>query len=347
MLRGSAAPDPVLPQIMMPGVNPKVDYAFKKVFGSEANTPVLLNFLEAVLRPPPEQRLVALEIRNPFNDKDALDDKLSILDIKVRDQQGRQYNVEMQMLGTPLYPQRVLYYWAVLHSQQLHAGEHYGQLQPTISISFVDGLLFPQVPDYHLDFQLRSSRHPQLIFSGQQSMHVLELPKFKRTAAELADPLDVWCYFLVHGEELDTDNLPEALRTPAVHRAMEVLYMLSQNDLERARYEARLKDERDRISFVEEAPARAGARTGTRTQGGGSGSHSSFSTFAQIASDAAGRVAGPVLGRTAGEGGGPGATTRCCGAMTGGGERSYAQCPSLLTSAAANRWPISRPSCRS
>ncbi len=238
---------------MMPGVNPKVDYAFKKVFGSEANTPVLLNLLEAVLRPPPEQRLVALEIRNPFNDKDALDDKLSILDIKARDQQGRQYNVEMQMLGTPLYPQRVLYYWAVLHSQQLHAGEHYGQLQPTISISFVDGLLFPQVPDYHLDFQLRSSRHPQLIFSGQQSMHVLELPKFKRTAAELADPLDVWCYFLVHGEELDTDNLPEALRTPAVHRAMEVLYMLSQNDLERARYEARLKDERDRISFVEEA----------------------------------------------------------------------------------------------
>ena len=30
----------------------------------------------------------------------------------------------------------------------------------TISISFVNSVLFPQVPDYHLDFQLRSSRHP-------------------------------------------------------------------------------------------------------------------------------------------------------------------------------------------
>jgi predicted transposase/invertase (TIGR01784 family) len=238
---------------MVPGVDPKVDYAFKKVFGSEGNTSVLLNLLQAVLKPPADQPLVALEIRNPFNDKDALDDKLSILDIKARDQKGRQYNVEMQMLADPIYLQRVLYYWAVLHSDQLHEGEDYGQLQATYSISFVDGVLFPQVPDYHLDFQLRCSRHPQLVFSNQQSMHVLELRKFRRTAAELADPLDVWCYFLVHGEELDTENLPAPLRTPPVQRAMEVLHMLSQNDQERERYESRLKEQRDRTSYAKAA----------------------------------------------------------------------------------------------
>jgi predicted transposase/invertase (TIGR01784 family) len=238
---------------MVPGIDPKVDFAFKKVFGSEAETPVLLNLLEAVLKPPAAQRLVALEIRNPFNDKDTPDDKTSILDIKARDQQGRQYNVEMQMVAAPIYLERVLYYWAVLHSEQLREGEDYGKLQPTYSICFVDGMLFPQVPDYHLDFQLRSARHPQLIFSAQQSMHILELPKFKRTAVELTDPLDVWCYFLVHGDKLDLDNLPAALRTPPVQRAMEVLNMLSHNDLERERYQARLKEQRDRTSFVNAA----------------------------------------------------------------------------------------------
>jgi predicted transposase/invertase (TIGR01784 family) len=238
---------------MVPGLDPKVDYAFKKVFGSEANTPVLLNLLEAVLKPGPGQRLIGLDILNPFNDKEALDDKLSILDIKARDQQGRLYNVEMQMLGTPIFPQRVLYYWAVLHGQQLREDPDYAALRATISISFVNSVLFPQVPDYHLDFQLRASRHPQLLFSTQQSMHVLELPKFRRTAQELADPLDVWCYFLVHGADLDTDNLPQALRVPAVQRALEVLNMLTQNDLERQRYEARLKDQRDRSSFLKYA----------------------------------------------------------------------------------------------
>jgi flagellar biosynthesis/type III secretory pathway protein FliH len=51
---------------------------------------------------------------------------------------------------------------------------------------------------------------------------------------------------------LDTDKLPQALDTPAVRRAMEVLTMMTQSELERDRYEARVKAERDRISILEE-----------------------------------------------------------------------------------------------
>ena len=195
---------------MIPGIDPTVDYAFKKLFGSEANTPVLMSLLEAVLNPPPDRRIVALEIINPFNDKDTPDDKLSIVDIKARDQLGRLYNVEMQMVGGHHFPERVLYYWSILYGQQLREGDTYADLCETISISFVNSILFPQVADYHLDFQLRSSRHPQLVFSDRQSMHLLELPKFAKTVEKLADPLDVWCYFLVHGADLDPDNLPDA-----------------------------------------------------------------------------------------------------------------------------------------
>jgi predicted transposase/invertase (TIGR01784 family) len=240
---------------MVPGIKPTVDYVFKKVFGSEVNMPVLLSLTAAVLKPPPTRQIVGLTIRNPFNEKDADDDKLSILDIKASDELGRQYNIEMQMVVPRIFPNRALYYWARLHSGQLHEGFDYTTLQPTISISFVEGELFPQVPDYHLAFELRSTKHPGLVFSDHQVVHLIELPKFKKTAEELVDPLDVWCYFLVHGAELDLDNLPAALRTPAVQRAMEVLSMLAQNDQERQRYEARLKAERDRISFVNDALA--------------------------------------------------------------------------------------------
>ena len=54
--------------------------------------------------------MLELELLNPFNDKDRLDDKLSILDIKARDQAGRQFNVEMQMLAFRYYEKRILYY---------------------------------------------------------------------------------------------------------------------------------------------------------------------------------------------------------------------------------------------
>ena len=62
---------------------------------------------------------------------------------------------------------------------------------------------------------------------------MVELPKFKKTADELLDAMDLWCYFLIHGETLDTDNLPEAMRQTIVGKAMEELVMFAQNETER------------------------------------------------------------------------------------------------------------------
>jgi hypothetical protein len=61
---------------MKPGVDPKIDYVFKRLFGSEHQEPVLIHLVNAVLEPPPDQRVAALEILNPFNDKQVFDDKL-------------------------------------------------------------------------------------------------------------------------------------------------------------------------------------------------------------------------------------------------------------------------------
>ena len=54
----------------------------------------------AVLRPPPWDKLAELELLNPYNEQIAMDDKLSILDIKARDDRGRLFNVEMQMVSS-------------------------------------------------------------------------------------------------------------------------------------------------------------------------------------------------------------------------------------------------------
>ena len=96
---------------MILGIDPKVDYAFKKLFGSEANKPLLIALLNAVLRAYLVEPIVDVEILNPFNDKDLLDDKLSILDIKARDRNGRLYNIEMEMAAAKAYPKRILFYW--------------------------------------------------------------------------------------------------------------------------------------------------------------------------------------------------------------------------------------------
>jgi predicted transposase/invertase (TIGR01784 family) len=125
-------------EAMILDVDPKVDYAFKHLFGRDATRPILMNVLDSVLNPPPGHHIREIELLNPFNAKEALDDKLSILDIKARDETGRQFNVEMQMLAFPHYPKRILYYACKLHQQQLHEGQDYLELKPTVSISFLN-----------------------------------------------------------------------------------------------------------------------------------------------------------------------------------------------------------------
>ena len=229
---------------MIVGIDPKVDYAFKHLLGKEATRPILIDVIDKVLDFGPGHQIRDIDLLNPFNPKEAFDDKLSILDIKARDQAGRQFNVEMQMLASPYYEKRILYYWAKLHQQQLHEGEDYLELKPTISISFLDHVLFPQTAEYHLRFRLlEESLH--FPFSPDIEFHFLELPKFKKSPAELASGLDIWLYFLRHAEMMEVETLPAPLHQPLVLRAMEELKMLSQTDLERERYEARRKAQLD------------------------------------------------------------------------------------------------------
>ena len=238
---------------MVPGIDPRVDYVFKRLFGHESNEALAIHLLNAVLMPAPSERVVSLDLLNPFNDKDTLDDKLSILDIKARDQSGRQFNVEMQLLASDVFRQRVLYYWARLHQSQLREGKPYGTLRPTVSICLVNAPLFPEVSAYHLVFELRERTHT-LRFTDDLAVHLLELSKFTKSAEELVSPLDVWSYFLRHGPQLDTEALPAALAAvEEVRRAMGELQMVAQSDLERERYEARLKWQHDIATALEEA----------------------------------------------------------------------------------------------
>ena len=236
------------------GIDPKVDYAFKWLMGRDESSPILIDLLHAVLNPAPEEQIVDIQLLNPFSDKMALDDKLAVLDIKARDQLGRQFNVEMQMLGSPSLPQRVLYYWSKLYTEQLQSGKEYDALRPTISVCFVDGVLFPAIGDHHTCFRLVEPNHG-VAFTGDIQIHLVELPKFAKKPAELATALDAWLYFLRHAQDFDLPGLPAPMDRLTIRRAMEGLLMLAHTDMQREVYEGRLKalrDERARLIDAKE-----------------------------------------------------------------------------------------------
>jgi len=169
---------------------------------------------------------------------------MSILDVKARDESEWIYDLEMQMLVLAALSPRTLYYWAKSYAEQLSAGEDYTRLRRTISICFVNGVVFREWPEYHTCFRLLDPSG-ELCLTEDLEIHIIELPKFRKTLAELETDLDFWLYFLKNGEELDADALPAELDRGEIRKAMGVLKMLAQSDMERELYEGRLKAKRD------------------------------------------------------------------------------------------------------
>ncbi len=90
-------------------IDPKIDCVFKALLGTERNRRLLIHFLNAILAGDLAAPITEVEILNPYNEREFLDDKLSIVDVKARDERGRLYQVEIQLLGHPDLPARILY----------------------------------------------------------------------------------------------------------------------------------------------------------------------------------------------------------------------------------------------
>jgi predicted transposase/invertase (TIGR01784 family) len=126
------------------GIRPTVDYAFKRVLGSPGHTDITVHFINAVLAGTP--RIADVELLNPFLEKESASDKLAILDVRARDDQGRWLNIEMQTSLPAGLRQRLTYYVSSLYASQLEEGQGYVALRPAVSIYLLERTVFPDVP---------------------------------------------------------------------------------------------------------------------------------------------------------------------------------------------------------
>ncbi|MFM9117495.1 MAG: Rpn family recombination-promoting nuclease/putative transposase [Planctomycetota bacterium] len=158
---------------MIIDIRPTVDLAFRLMLGSPEHSSVTVHFLNSVLRYEPRIRQVT--ILNPALEKEAVDDKLSILDVKAQDESGRFFNIEMQTSLAGSLQKRLPYYLARLYCSQMREGMPYRQLSPAVSICVLSKSLFPEHPQSHFDFRLRDERG--MLFTDELQLHLIELPK--------------------------------------------------------------------------------------------------------------------------------------------------------------------------
>lgn len=205
-----------------PLLDPTLDVVFQLLFGAERNRALLRGFLTAVLRP--ASPITSLELLPASPERQDVDDKDTVLDLRVRFANGEQVDVEMQNRGGPAIRKRALYYWARLYAGEPERGSHYGQLRRCVVI-FIANFRMLGGARFHSVFRSMEVTTGELLTEDHE-LHVLELPKLEAMSATNEEPADVlWGRFLSARTEAELEQL--ASRDPMLRRAKEALEELS------------------------------------------------------------------------------------------------------------------------
>ena len=216
-------------------LNPKADLTFKKVFGEHPD--LVASFLNALLPfDSPEERIEHVEYlpselvpQTPLR-------KNSIVDVRCKDKRGRQFIVEMQMVWSSEFKQRVLFNASKAYVRQIAGGEDYELLQPVYSLNLVNDIFEPELEGYYHNYRIVHVEHSDRIIEGLHFVFV-ELPKFTPKTYKEKKMHVLWLRYLTEIDEKTREVPQELLDNPDIKKAVAQLEESAFTDAQLRGYE--------------------------------------------------------------------------------------------------------------
>ena len=234
-------------------LNIKIDYVFKRIFGREGNEQITKNFLSCILG----EKVSDIELeKNPILEKDLMDDKVGILDIKAEINKNTNVDIEMQIIDKKNSAKRILFYCSKLFIKSLKSGKDYNSLKKTISILIADYELdeLKEVRKYITKWNIREEDCSKIILTDAMEIYIIEIEKFKKyQGTERYKELDSWIKFIENPEVVDMSNKEIVMAKKVLDEIsqdeherylaeMREKYILDQNATEAAGYDKGLKE---------------------------------------------------------------------------------------------------------
>jgi len=226
---------------------PTDDWIFKLLFGDERNKSMLIDMLKSFVDLPNEEyEIIFLDTHlKPESEND----KLGIVDIKVKTKTGKIIDIEIQVNPMKNIGKRVSFYKSKLIVEQIGKSELYNKIQRVICICILNYDIFTDNKDYLNNFQFYNPKNGLLFEDIPEEIYTLEL--LKVPALNDGSAVWEWLQFLRSRQREEFDMVAE--KNPEIRKAVDTLYELSADEKIRAEYEMRQKAWRDRISALEDA----------------------------------------------------------------------------------------------
>lgn len=226
--------------------------------GLMENPKVRKGFCAAVMRVRPEE-IAETELLPTHLHREYADDKLGILDVRVKLIDGVQINLEMQVRNYEFWDERSLFYISKIFSDQLKSGNSYGMLQKCIHVSILDFIRFPEDKKCYRTIHFRDDDDNEL-YNNKMELQILELKKLPTKIPSEADIVQ-WMRFFSGKNRKEFKLMAQT--SEYLGEAYEALQKLSADDLKRLEYEAREKALKDYNTNMSSA-RNSGIKTGIR-----------------------------------------------------------------------------------
>jgi predicted transposase/invertase (TIGR01784 family) len=244
-------------------IDPLVDFAFKKIFGSEPNKDLLIAFLNEVFR---GRKIIAdLTYNKNEHHGDLKDEGAAIFDLLCTGNNGEQFLIEIQRGRQGNFKERALFYTSRLISDQAPKGrrsEWAYNLNEVYLVALLEDftLKIGNAAEYLHDVCL-CNRDTGEIFYDKLNYTYIELFNFVKTEIKLETELDKWLYVLKNMSTMD--KIPVYLRKPIFEKLFNIAEYSNLTKEEKTMYDSSMKykwDNKNVLDYALKEQAREIAR---------------------------------------------------------------------------------------
>jgi predicted transposase/invertase (TIGR01784 family) len=229
-------------------INFFTDFGFKKLFGSEPNKDLLIDFLNELLKGR-EQPIKTLTFKKTEHLGASELDRKAIFDLYCESETGERFIVELQKAKQKFFKDRSIFYATFPIQEQAERGDWDFKLKAVYTIGILDFVFDEDKDDEKFFYDVRlTEQETKKVFCDKLIFLYLEMPKFNKTEKELETRFDKWMFAIKNLSRLE--EIPGTLREDVFERFFEIAEIARMDDDERSTYESSLKYYRDMNNVV-------------------------------------------------------------------------------------------------
>ncbi|MGB3572652.1 MAG: Rpn family recombination-promoting nuclease/putative transposase [Phormidesmis sp.] len=232
-------------------INLLTDFGFKRVFSSEPNKQLLIDFLNTLL--PARHPITALSYKSTEQLGNTPVDRKAIFDLYCQGENGERFIVEIQKAKQNYSKDRSVFYASFPTQEQALKGQWNLKLAPVYSAGILD-FTFKETEE-DLDDRDTIVHTVELedqhcsVFYDKLKFIYIELPKFKKTIDQLSSQQDKWLYLFRYLPDLK--GQPQPFQDSVFLQLFEIAEIASFTPAEKNSYQESLKHYRDLNNVVE------------------------------------------------------------------------------------------------